>query len=179
MLTPAMVVGSMAVMGATMLPSALPLLRLDFATAGSARHTGALAFGYTTIWAALGALVMPLAMLGSSGRASAAALGGAAVYQASPVSRRCLTRCRTPLARIVVGWRDGTTGGLVMGLRDGLWCAGCCAGMVVAVIALGAVNIWAMLVFGALATLQKVTPFGVAASLAIAVALAIGAVLVL
>jgi hypothetical protein len=48
--------------------------------------------------------------------------------------------------------------------------------MVVAVIALGAVNIWAMLVFGALRTLQKVTPFGVAASLGIAVALAIGAV---
>ena len=50
---------------------------------------------------------MPLAMLGASGRASAAALVGAAVYQASPVSRRCLTRCRTPLARIVVGWRVG------------------------------------------------------------------------
>jgi predicted metal-binding membrane protein len=179
MITPAMVGGSMAVMGATMLPSALPLLRLDFATARSVRHTGALALGYTAVWAGLGALVMPLAMMEASGRAAAAALGGAAVYQASPVSRRCLTRCRTPLARIVVGWRDGTAGGLVMGVRDGLWCAGCCAGLVVAVIAIGAVNVWAMLVFGALAALQKVTPFGMAASLGIAVALTLGAVALL
>jgi predicted metal-binding membrane protein len=179
MLTPAMVGGSMAVMGATMLPSALPLLRLDFATARSVKHTGALALGYTAVWATLGALVMPLAMMGASGYATSAALGGAAVYQASPVSRRCLTRCRTPLARIVVGWRDGTAGGLVMGVRDGLWCAGCCVGLVVAVIALGAVNVWAMLVFGGLAALQKVTPFGVAASLGIAVALAVGAVVLL
>jgi predicted metal-binding membrane protein len=179
MVTPAAIGGSMAVMGATMLPSALPLLRLDFATARSTQHTGALALGYTAVWAGLGALVMPLAMMEASGPAVAAALGGAAVYQASPVSRRCLTRCRTPLARIVVGWRDGTAGGLVMGVRDGLWCAGCCAGLLVAVIALGAVNVWAMLVFGALAALQKVTPFGMAASLGIAVALGIGAVALL
>jgi predicted metal-binding membrane protein len=179
MITPLAIGGSMAVMGATMLPSALPLLRLDFATAGSVKHTGALALGYSAVWAALGALVMPLAMMGASGHAASAALGGAAVYQASPVSRRCLTRCRTPLARIVMGWREGTGGGLVMGVRDGLWCAGCCAGLVVAVIALGAVNVWSMLVFGGLAALQKVTPFGVAASLGIAVALAIGAVVLL
>jgi predicted metal-binding membrane protein len=166
-------------MSATMLPSALPLLRLDAATAGSPGHTGAVALGYASVWGMLGAAAMPLAMLGMPRLATAGTLGAAAVYQASPVSRRCLTRCRMPLARIVVGWRDGFAGGLTMGIRDGLWCAACCAGLLVGLIALGAVNVRAMLVFGALAAVQKVTPFGVGASLAYAIALAVVGVAVL
>jgi predicted metal-binding membrane protein len=167
------------VMSATMLPSALPLLRLDAATAGSPWHTPAVAVGYAGVWALLGAAVMPLTMLRLPSHASAAALGGAAVYQVSPVARRCLTRCRTPLARIAFGWRDGVPGGLWMGLRDGFWCAGCCAGLLVGLIVLGAVSIWGMLLFGALAAVQKLAPFGVAASLVYAIALAVGAVALL
>jgi len=168
-----------ALMSATMLPSALPLLRLDYATARSRLHTGAMVLGYATVWAALGSLTMPLAMMGLGGHGAAAGLGVAAAYQASPAARGCLTRCRLPLARIVVGWRDGVLGGLRMGVRDGLWCAGCCAGLLVGLIALGAVGIWAMLLFGAVAFTQKVAPFGVAASLVLAVALALGAVVLL
>jgi predicted metal-binding membrane protein len=170
---------AMGVMSATMLPSALPLLRLDAATAGSRGHTTALAVGYASVWAALGAATMPLAMLGLPRLATAAALGAAAVYQVSPFARRCLTRCRMPLARVVMGWRDGVGGGLTMGLRNGLWCAGCCAGLLVGLIALGAVSVWAMLAFGALAAVQKVAPFGVGASVAYAWALAVSAVALL
>lgn len=163
------------VMSATMLPSAFPLLRIDAATAGSRRHTAAVALGYAGVWVLLGTAAMPLAMLGLSSRASAAALGGAAVYQVSPFARRCLTRCRTPLARIAFGWRDGIAGGLWMGVRDGLWCAGCCAGLLVALIATGVVSVWAMVVFGALAFALKVAPYGVTTSFALAVAFAIAA----
>jgi predicted metal-binding membrane protein len=169
----------MAVMSATMLPSAVPLLRLDAATSGSAGHTAAVALGYAGVWALLGTAAMPLAMLGLPSHASAAALGGAAVYQVSPVARRCLTRCRAPLARMVVGWSEGFTGGLWMGVRNGIWCAGCCAGLLVGLIVVGAASIWAMLVFGALAAVQKVAPFGVEASFVYAIALAAGAALVL
>jgi predicted metal-binding membrane protein len=165
----------MGVMSATMLPSAFPLLRLDAATAGSRRHTAAVAFGYAGVWALLGTAAMPLAMLGLSSHASAAALGGAAVYQVSPFARRCLTRCRTPFARIAFGWRDGVAGGLWMGVRDGLWCAGCCAGLLIGLIAIGVVSVWGMLAFGALAFVLKVAPFGVAASFALAVVFVIGA----
>ena len=103
----------------------------------------------------------------------------AAGYQVSPLARACLTRCRAPLARIVIGWRDGVAGGLWMGLRDGLWCAGCCAGLLVALVVLGASSMWGMVLFGAAAAAQKVTPFGVGASRALAVALGAGAVVVL
>jgi predicted metal-binding membrane protein len=122
---------------------------------------------------------MPLAMLGLPAHVSAAALGGAAVYQVSPVARGCLTRCRTPLARIVVGWRDGFAGGLLMGVRDGIWCAGCCAGLLVGLIVVGAVSMWAMLLFGTLAAVQKVGSFGVEASFVYAIALAAGALALL
>jgi predicted metal-binding membrane protein len=172
-------VAAVGVMSATMLPSALPLLRLDAATAGSRAHTTAVALGYASVWAALGALTMPLAMTGLPRLAAAATLGAAAVYQASPFARRCLTRCRMPLARIVFGWRDGVAGGFRMGVRDGCWCAGCCAGLLVGLIALGAVSAWAMLVFGTLAAVQKIAPFGVHASVAYAVGLAVGAVVML
>lgn len=168
-----------AVMSATMLPSALPLLRLDAATAGSRSHTAAVALGYAGVWALLGAATMPLAMLGLSAHASAAALGGAAAYQVSPVARRCLTRCRAPLARVVIGWRDGIAGGLWMGVRDGVWCAGCCVGLLAGLIVVGAVSMSGMLLFGALAAVQKVAPFGVAACFTYAIALAVGAVALL
>jgi predicted metal-binding membrane protein len=178
-LTGASVVVAVAVMSATMLPSALPLLRLDAATAGSAAHTAAVALGYAAVWGALGGVAMPLAMLGAPRLATAGTLAAAAVYQASPFSRRCLAHCRMPLARIMVGWRGGVVGGLTMGARDGLWCMGCCAGLLVGLIALGAVSVWAMLVFGTLAAVQKVTPFGVGASVAYAFALAVVAAVVL
>lgn len=176
---PAGVLVGMAVMSATMLPSALPLVRLAAATAGSRGHTAAVALGYAAVWAALGTAAMPLAMLGPSRQASAAALGAAAVYQVSPFARRCLMRCRNPLARIVVGWRDGVAGGLAMGVRDGLWCTGCCAGLLVGLIAVGAVSVWGMLAFGALAAVQKLAPFGAQAGVAFALALAVGALVLL
>lgn len=166
-------------MSATMLPSAFPLLRLDAATAGSRRHTAAVAFGYAAVWVLLGAAAMPLAMLRLPAHAAAAALAGAAAYQASPFARRSLTRCRNPLARIAFGWHEGVAGGVWMGVRDGLWCAGCCAGLLVGLIAVGAVSVWGMLVFGALAALLKVAPFGVAATFALAAVLALGAVALL
>jgi predicted metal-binding membrane protein len=166
-------------MSATMLPSALPLLRLDAATAGSHSHTAAVTLGYAAVWALLGAAVMPLAMLGLPPHAVAAGLGGAALYQVSPFAHGCLRRCRTPLARIAFGWRDGVAGGFRMGVLDGLWCVGCCAGILVALIVVGAMSVWAMLLFGAIAAVLKVGPFGVAASFALAVAFAAGALVLL
>jgi predicted metal-binding membrane protein len=53
-------------------------------------------------------------------------LGGAilvpaGVYQWLPPKRACLTHCRSPLAFFMAEWREGVTGGFVMGLRHGLF----------------------------------------------------------
>ena len=167
---------------AMMLPSELPLLRLHYATARSVPRLAALGAGYLGVWLALAAPVW-LAdraaggrLLGMHGRAlTASILAAAAVYQLTPLKRRCLAICRAPLARILHGWRDGAAGAF-RGVVNGLWCVGCCAGLTVALLALGMMGIGWMIAVGAAIVIEKTTPVGVLASRIVAVALALGAV---
>ena len=171
------------VMAAMMLPSELPLLRLAHATARSRTHTAALALGYLAVWLALAAPVW-LADRASGGRVlgmhghtvTAVVLGAAALYQLTPLKRRCLAICRAPLARILHGWRDGLAGAFRMGAANGLWCVGCCAGLTATLLALGMMSIGWMVVVGAAIVVEKTTRIGVGASRLTAAALAIGAV---
>lgn len=166
-----------------MLPSAVPLLRLDFATERSGVRTAALGAGYVTTWLAIAGAVavfdvlvgMPL-MDSHEQVVVVAALAVAAVYQASPLKRRCLTHCRSPLSRIFHGWRDGIAGAFRMGVENGLWCAGCCIGLVVALLVLGAMSVFWMALFFVAVTLEKTAPFGPALGRTLVPALAVGAV---
>ncbi len=164
-----------ATMAAMMLPSTVPLLRLDYATTHSRARTLALAGGYAVVWIAIGAVVMAAdAALGMHGhRTTAALLALAALYQLLPLKRRCLTRCRAPLARMLLGWRDGVTGAARMGVENGVWCAGCCAGLMLALLGLGAMSwVWMALVGGVI-LVEKVTWVRVEAAAAV---LAVGVV---
>ena len=170
-------------MAAMMVPSTVPLLRLDYATTGSRPRLVALTGGYLLVWIAFGCVVLgadALAgdrLLGMHGRRlTAALLAVAALYQLLPLKRRCLTRCRAPLGRLLLGWRDGLVGATRMGVTNGVWCAGCCAGLMVALLGLGVMSwVWMVLV-GAVILLEKVTPIGAAMSLPVSAVLAIGAV---
>jgi predicted metal-binding membrane protein len=172
-----------AAMAAMMLPSELPLLRLHYATARSVPRLAALGSGYLGVWLALAAPVW-LAdraaggrLLGTHGPAlTASVLAAAAVYQLTPLKRRCLAICRTPLARILHGWRDGATGAFRMGVVNGLWCVGCCAGLTLSLLALGMMSVGWMIAVGAAIVIEKTTRVGVLASRIAAVALALGAV---
>ena len=171
-------------MALMMLPSSVPLLRLDYATAHSGMRTAVLGAGYLTTWVAIAAAVavvdvlvgMPL--LDSHEQVVVvAALLVAAAYQASPLKRRCLARCRSPLSRIFHGWREGIGGAFRMGVENGLWCVGCCIGLVVALLVLGAMSVFWMALFFVAVTLEKTAPFGSSLSRVLVVALAAGAVL--
>jgi predicted metal-binding membrane protein len=169
-------------MAAMMLPSELPLLRLDHATSRSAVRTGSLALGYLSVWTALAGPVW-LADRASGGRvlgmhgrvATAVVLALAAGYQLTPLKRRCLAICRAPLARILHGWRDGLGGAFRMGVVNGLWCVGCCAGLTAALLALGMMNVVWMVGVGAAVLVEKTTRVGLGAARAAAVVLAVGA----
>jgi predicted metal-binding membrane protein len=50
----------------------------------------------------------------------------AGLYQFTPVKAACLRGCRSPLAFIIAEWREGYAGALLMGLRHGVFCVGCC-----------------------------------------------------
>jgi len=168
---------------AMMLPSALPLLRLDFATERSRLRTGVLASGYLSVWIAAGEAQLAVdrladgGLLVTHGRATTAALlAAAALYQLLPLKSACLARCRAPLARILFGWRDGLAGAAQMGVENGLWCAGCCVGLMAALLAVGMMSVAWMAVFGAVILVEKTSRHGVGASRLAAGALAAGAV---
>jgi len=170
-------------MAAMMLPSEWPLFRLDYATARSGVRTAVLGAGYLAVWIGLGGAVL-LAdraaggrVLGMHGAAvTAAVLGAAALYQLTPLKRRCLAVCRAPLARVFHGWRDGLDGAFRMGVENGVWCMGCCVGLMAALLAVGMMSVAWMVVFAVAIFVEKATRVGIAASRAAAVALALGAV---
>ena len=169
-------------MAAMMLPSTVPLLRLDYATTGSRGRLLALAGGYLTVWLAFGCLLLAVDalagehLLGMHGRRlTAALLAIAALYQLLPVKQRCLARCRAPLGRLLLGWRDGLGGAARMGMTNGLWCAGCCMGLMLALLALGVMSWGWMVLVGAVILIEKVTPVGAWMSRPLAAVLAVGA----
>lgn len=170
-------------MALMMLPSAIPLLRLDYATARSRRRTIALGAGYLSTWAAIAAglavlyvlIGMPI-MDACEELVIVAALLVAAAYQAAPLKRRCLARCRSPLSRIFHGWRDGVGGAFRMGVENGVSCVGCCIGLVVALLALGAMSVLWMALFFVAVTAEKTAPFGPSLSRLLVAMLAGGAV---
>jgi predicted metal-binding membrane protein len=172
-----------AMMSAMMLPSTLPLLRLDYAAARSPSRSAFVAGGYLAVWVAFGGLVLAVDQLGGNRllgmhgrRFTAAALAVAALYQLLPFKQRCLTRCRAPLARVLRGWRDGALGAARLGIENGLACAGCRAGLMLALLGLGVMSVAWMVAIGLAILVEKTTPIGVAMSRIGAAALAAGAV---
>lgn len=71
-------------------------------------------------------------------------LFAAGMYQFTPFKKTCLRKCRTPVSFLLEHWRDGWSGAFVMGLRHGLYCAGCCWLLFVILIPLGIMNLVAM-----------------------------------
>jgi predicted metal-binding membrane protein len=158
-------------MAAMMLPSELPLFRLDYATARSPVRTAALTSGYLALWLVLawGMWMLPWTP------AAWILLGLAAVYQLTPMKARCLAVCRAPLARMMHGWRDGLGGAFVMGVQNGAYCAGCCVGMLAVLLIVGMASMWWMLFLAAAVYVEKATRIGRHAPRLAAAALAAGA----
>jgi predicted metal-binding membrane protein len=71
----------------------------------------------------------------------------AAIYQLTPLKDVCLRHCRGPLSFLVEHWRPGEVGAVRMGTRHGLWCIGCCWGLMAALFAVGLMSIpWMALI---------------------------------
>lgn len=93
------------------------------------------------------------------------ALGGillilAGVYQFTPLKRVCLAHCRTPLGFLMTEWREGTKGALIMGVRHGIYCIGCCWLLMTLLFVAGVMNLlWVALIAGCV-LVEKVVPAG-------------------
>ena len=157
-------------MGAMMLPSALPMLRLYSRMAGS--KPAGFVGGYLVLWSAAG-IAAYLAYAVAHGNAiSMAEMGGlgrpiaiglilaAALYQLSPLKSVCLRHCRSPLAFVMNHWHPGFVGALRMGLQHGSWCLGCCAGLMALLFGVGVMNLGWMAVLALVILAEKTLPGG-------------------
>lgn len=162
-------------MAAMMLPSALPML-LQFVDLSRRNGEGARgrAFvgAYLLVWLvfsmAATALQWGLQAAGwtdpmaasRSAWLTAALLLLAGVYQFSPLKQACLARCRTPIGFLLGEWRPGTHGALVMGLRHGLFCLGCCWALMALLFVGGVMNLAWVAALAIVVALEKLLPQG-------------------
>jgi predicted metal-binding membrane protein len=134
-----------AMMAAMMLPSALPSA---FGLDGLAPL--AFAASYVTVWGLVG--FAAFAADRGIHVAEAGVVFAAALYELTPLKRSCLARCRKGVG--------SETNGVTAGARYGVHCVGCSAGLMVVLLALGAMSVTWMLVVAALVFLEKVPRFG-------------------
>jgi predicted metal-binding membrane protein len=159
-------------MAAMMFPAVIPVVLAFMAftrTRGASTTLGAVLFvaGYLVVW---GLLALPAqALLAVAGRLVAAprlaAAGGAVliacgIYQLTPLKDACLRHCRVPHLFLGHHWRDGPGGALLLGAHHGLYCAGCCASIMVVLLVVGVMNVAWMVALSGLIFLEKVLPAG-------------------
>jgi predicted metal-binding membrane protein len=143
-------VGWTLMMAAMMLPSIVPLAAL--VPGGQT----ALAAGYLSTWAATG-LVPWEAMERGVSPALPLVLAAAGAYELTPLKGACLRRCRNPIGFVLA--RPGT-GPFRLGVGHGLWCVGCCLGLMVVLVLAAAMSLWAAAILGGVLFAQKVLPLG-------------------
>jgi predicted metal-binding membrane protein len=84
----------------------------------------------------------------------------AGIYQFSPLKRVCLANCRTPLGFLLGEWRSGTAGAFRMGVRHGLFCAGCCWALMALLFVGGVMNLAWIAALSVVVAIEKMAPHG-------------------
>jgi predicted metal-binding membrane protein len=166
-----------AMMAAMMVPGASPMVSA-FATVNRRRRergapyvpTVVFLLGYLIVWAGFSLLATALQWLlqmagllttmmqSASHWWSAMLFLAAGIYQFSPLKERCLAYCRSADGFILSEWRDGTAGAVVMGLRHGLFCLGCCGPLMVLLFAVAVMDLRWVAVLTVLVTAEKLLP---------------------
>jgi predicted metal-binding membrane protein len=164
-------------MVAMMTPSALPVIFM-YQTISRTQHkendhlssTWLFLLGYLVTWtgfstaATLGqwglhraALLTPM-MSSASPLLGGALLVAAGVYQFTPLKDACLSNCRTPMGFLMAEWREGKQGALVMGMRHGIYCVGCCWLLMALLFVGGVMNLVWVALIAAYILVEKVLP---------------------
>ncbi len=166
-------------MVAMMVPSASPMI-VTFASVHRRRlgkqdalvPTAAFVAGYALVWGAFGlaatlaqwglhqaALLSPM-MVTTSPLLGGLLLVTAGAYQWSGLKHACLSKCRTPLGFLLTEWREGNGGALVMGLRHGGFCTGCCWALMALLFVGGVMNLLWVATIAAFVLAEKIAPRG-------------------
>lgn len=159
---------------AMMLPSAAPMIMTYAGIADSAARKEerivspfVLAAGYAAVWfgfslcAALTQIMMTQTALldanmgTASGLFSGAIFIGAGLYQFSALKHACLNHCQQPFPFFFANWATTTRGVFRLGLKQGVYCLGCCWAMMLVMFAVGIMNVIWMAGLGMVMTVEK------------------------
>lgn len=107
------------------------------------------------------ALLTPI-MTTASAPVGATLLVAAGIYQWSPLKQMCLAHCQSPLTFLQRhgGFQREANRSLVLGLRHGIYCIGCCWALMALLFVGGIMNVAWIAGLSALVLLEKATPLG-------------------
>ena len=169
-----MMVGMMA-------PSATPMIlmyarvaRQGASTGKPFAPTGWFAAGYFLVWTGFSLAATTVqwgleraALLDSRMASASNVLGGvvlivAGAYQWTPLKDVCLAQCQSPLQFLMRhgGFRGDVPGCLLLGLRHGGYCVGCCWVLMALLLVGGVMNVLWIALLALLVLLEKLTRFG-------------------
>jgi predicted metal-binding membrane protein len=172
MALPAFLLLWVVMMAAMMFPSVAPVavtwVRSIRSNETGGRRTFRLATfvaGYLIAWTAFG-IVAFVALLGAEQlveHAPEAAkwlavviFATAGIYQLTPLKRACLRHCRAPMMQFLhYANFKGRLRDLRVGIHHGVYCVGCCWGLMAVLIAVGAMNVAAMVALAAVIFIEK------------------------
>lgn len=183
---------------AMMIPSVAPLVLL-FAMINRQRKqhqnpfvpTGYLLSGYFLVWTVfsffatvLQWLLQQLSLLNPEMVTTSKILGAiilisAGAFQFTPLKNRCLQQCRTPIDFIHRHWKEGKRGALQMGIKNGIYCLGCCWILMILLFVSGIMNLLWIAIIALFVLIEKVLPAAKAVSSMAGIALIVFGIIVL
>jgi predicted metal-binding membrane protein len=146
--------------------------------------------GYAVVWLGFAAVATALqggltsvalldpAMAPASILFSGAILVGAGAYQFSALKQACVTRCQRPFPFFFANWSTAPRAIFRLGVRQGLYCLGCCWATMMVMFAVGTMNVLWMAGLGMLMAAEKLTATPRLSRVAGVAFVAIGAVLI-
>ncbi|HIK31421.1 MAG TPA: DUF2182 domain-containing protein [Oscillatoriales cyanobacterium M59_W2019_021] len=166
-------------MVAMMVPSATPTILLyarvcrQRGIGGSTLPpTGAFLLGYLAVWTGFSFVATVLqwgleraALLSPMMVSTSPVFGGllaiaAGLYQFVPYKSACLQFCRSPVEFLSTHWKHGDFGTFRMGIDRGLYCLGCCWGLMMLLFLGGVMNLLWIAAISLFVLVEKVAPWG-------------------
>jgi predicted metal-binding membrane protein len=164
---------------AMMSPTAIPMILMHTKVERS-RHpdhspviaTALFFLGYIIVWVVFSAVfalvqmaLQSSALLSPQMASTSPWLAGgiliaAGLFQFSKLKEVCLNECRSPVTYFMLEWREGNNGALLMGLKHGIHCVGCCWVLMALLFVAGVMNLLWMALITAFVLVEKVTTKG-------------------
>lgn len=164
-------------MGAMMLPSAIPMLMIHRRVAAKRDPETPYAnrwflLAYLLTWALFSLAATALQwnfqradVLSHMLKVQGELVGGgilvaAGIFQLTPLKAACLRKCRTPIGFLLTDWRAGRSGAFQMGLKHGYYCIGCCWALMMVLFVGGVMSLTTIAILSGIVALEKLAPRG-------------------